>query len=645
MVQAETLGEPRGVVLQLGSQSEQALARMCEDLGMQMDVLPGDTPAQDLVTYDLVVPSGGASSVYDEDSPQLDPAIFDKDFEPLVVGICLGSQKMVHHGGGRVIPADEAGHGTYGSLGVEVVDDRKEGGFNKIQSGEFVHSNGDHYTEETLPEGSVVLAKTGEHVAAFLDTVTGNVGIQFHPELSGPLGYGIIRNILLSHGIELNPQPKDLFQHMVAEINEGHQGDDVVIGFSGGIDSNVVAEAAIASDIPPEKLHIVMFDFGVNRTEEGIAESETSLARFHDRTGIMPDLIALDVQQVLHSPITLVDADGKPDGEYILSEVIDSELKRRVFSQWYANAFTDYFAQKGLDLDHTKLVQGTLYPDVIESLGSGKVKTHHNQSPPLQYLKKNGRTIDPAQRYFKNDMRHIGESRGFDEIDWRRQPFPGPGLVPRIICSDGTPILPENHTAIWEQAKELVGDEFGVALGGFRTVGQKGDRRSYAWPILLTGEPDWERMNQLMVDLGNAFPAQVNRVYYVTGDRVDGIATSANMTPTYINEESLNQLRPIDDFATGLLRVTGALAVTDQVPIGLLPTALHVAPGERTAFLRPFRTPKTNSFLNGEAVRPDKEPSVAAWYRQVVAFALQQPGIARVAYDLTHKPYGSTEAE
>jgi len=583
--------------------------------------------------------------VHDKDVPNVDQRIFEPDFAPFVVGVCLSAQMMVHHAGGEVIPSQDADGGTFGNLEVTVVDQRADGGFKKLQTAKFVHSNGDHFTQEGLPERFVATAMTGDHVAAFVDTETGNVGFQFHPELSDAIGYGVVRNILQDRGFELNPKPLDVFQHIVDEIREKAGDDDLIVGFSGGIDSNVIAEATLASGIDLSKIHIVHLDLGVNRSEDGIPESEAVLNRFEARTGQRPDCIVVDPKRVFHEPVVLRDENGEPQGEYVLSQLIDSELKRKVFAQIYADTFSEYVKALGLDPDHTKLIQGTLYPDVIESLGKGKVKTHHNQSPFMTYLEKNGRTIHPAQRFFKGDMRSGARARGFDPIDSERPPYPGPGGIPRIICSDGTPILPENALEVWEQAKAIVGDEFGVVLGGFRTVGQKGDKRSYAWPILLSGEPDWEQMAELTRELGNALPESVNRVYHLTGDVFDGISRPEDMTPTFINEESTELLRRVDDVATQLLRACGGLAVTDQVPIGLLPSPFRPSNGERTVFLRPFRTPKTNSFLSGEAVLPNQEPAIAEWYEQARDAALLTPGIARVAFDLTNKPFGSTEAE
>lgn len=636
---------PTGVVLEMGSQSEVGLERMFADAGLDMCALPADTPLEQLAEFDVVVGSGGASSVHDEDAPDVDPRIFGSDFTPLVIGVCLTSQMMVHHNGGTVTPSHEADNGTYGQLEVRVIDERPDGGLAKLATPKFVHSNGDHFTQQGLPPHFVPTAMTGDHVAAFVDTETGNVGFQFHPELSDALGFGVLRQVLQSRGLELNPKVEDIFEHMVAEIERRFEGDDLVVGMSGGIDSNIVAEVVLASTVPREKVHIVHFDFGVNRTENGVPESEALLDRFEARTGIRPDLVQVDPAKLLHEPVTLIDEDGNEQGTYVLSELTDSELKRKVFAQFYANAFTEYFHDKELDPDHTKLVQGTLYPDVIESLGRGRVKTHHNQSPIMVYMQKNGRTIDPANRYFKNDMRRAGQARGFEEIDWNRQPFPGPGLIPRIVCSDGSPVLPDNASEIWERARGIVNDEFGLVLGGFRTVGQKGDKRSYAWPFLLTGEADWDYMASLAVELSNEFPEHINRLYHLTGERADGVSMATHMTETYINEESLGQLRPIDDKASQLLRYLGAAEVTDQVPIGLLPSPFMLSNGERTAFVRPFRTPRMNSFLSGEAVLPSRDGRMALWYEQIVAAAMAEPGISRVAYDVTSKPPGSTEAE
>lgn len=633
-----------GVLLALGSQSEEALMRMCEDLGADMVEMPFDTQAEKLKRFDFVVGSGGANSVHDDDAPRLDPRILSPDFRPLFVGVCLSAQTMVHTVGGTVVEAEgDSNHGSYGNVEITVVDNDLRGGFDKISRAKMVHSNGDYFTQEGLPPGFVATAMNGERVASFIDSATGNIGFQFHPELSDAVGYGVMRNALTAAGINLVPEAKDAFATMVAEINQKARDADVLVGFSGGIDSNVVAEAVIASDVPPERIHILHLDMGINRTEDGIPESDIILARFEQRTGIKPHFRRLDPSTVFHVPVELFDEEGNSQGYHVLSEQTDSEMKRLVFSQIYGNAFSALIDELGLDPDTTQYVQGTLYPDVIESLGKGKVKTHHNLGPFFVNLERNNQIINPANRLFKGDMRKIGKERGFTEAEYTRQPFPGPGLIPRIICSDGEPILPQNPDQTWEQAKEIVGDEFGVALAGFQTVGQKGDKRSLAWPIFLTGEQDWEHMNNLMQRLGSEIPSTVNRVYYLTGDHYDEI--TRHMTPTYINEESIEQLQPLDDKGNRILDVMGGLSVTNQVPMGLMPTGFSESKDGRTFFFRPFRTPRTASFLTGEAVLPTEEGAIAESWALIQEMALSAAGIERVAYDLTSKPYGSTEAE
>lgn len=647
---AEVIQPPRarGAVLALGSQSEEALKRMFEDLGADMVLLPYDTPASELEHLDFVVGSGGANSVHDVDTPVLDPIILGKGFKPMFIGICLSAQAMVHAAGGTVIESGTIGEtGTYGEIQVDIIDQRPDGGFEKIQVAPMVHSNGDHFKKDGLPGHFIATAMTGDHVAAFIDTETGNIGFQPHPELSGALGYGIIRNALLEAKINLQPYPKDLFAGMVAEINEKTGDDDLIIGFSGGVDSMMVVDAALASNVPKNRIHILHLDLATNRTENGVPESDIIMDRFEKRTGFRPHFKRLTPHEVFHTPVEVFDKDKKSLGWKILGEQTNSEEKRLVFSQIYGNAFESLIGELNLDPDKTKLVQGTLYPDVIESIGKGKVKTHHNMGPFFQYLASQGRIISPAARYFKNDMRQMGKNRGFSEREYKRQPFPGPGLIPRIICYDGNLILPKNPQQKWEQIKEIVGDEFGVMLAGFNTVGSGGDKRSLAWPVMLTGEPDWERFKSLAIELGNALPDTVNRLYYLTGDKVDGISTKESMTLTLINEESVPQLQGIDDRANRILEAFGALDldITDQVPIGLMPTAFNEKGGERTVFFRPFKTPKIASFLQGFAVTSNDQPAIAKAWPQIVKMALSTPGISRVAYDVMGKPKGSTEAE
>jgi GMP synthase (glutamine-hydrolysing) len=638
----------QGAVLGLDSRSEEALKRMFEDLGADMQLLPYTTSASELEHLDFVVGSGGGNSVHDSDAPKFDPAIYSPDFKPLVIGVCLTAQTLVYEAGGEVIEAGGDGEtSSYGPLKVDVIDQRADGGFAKLDTAEMVHSNGDHFKLSGLPPGFVPTSMTGDHVASYVDTNTGNVGIQFHPELSGALGYGVVRNILQARNINLQPIPKDLFAAMVKEIEENTGEDDLVIGYSGGVDSRMVVDAALASKVPRERIHIVHLDLGTNRTVNGVPESDIIMDNFEEHYGFRPHFRRLSPEKVFHTPVEVFDKDKQSLGFRVLGEQTNSEEKRLAFSQIYGTAFDDLIKDLGLNPDKTKIVQGTLYPDVAESIGKGRVKTHHNMGPFFQFLMANGRVISPAQRYFKQDMRDMGKARGFKKDEYDRQPFPGPGIIPRVICYDGELILPENPDEQFERIKTIVGDEYGVVLGGFNTVGSGGDKRSLAWPVFLTGEPDWEFFKHMAVRLGNEMPKVVNRLYYLTGDRIESINTHDVMTRTLINEESVGQVQLLDDRVNRVLEAFGALdlSITDQVPIGTMPTAFHKSNGGRTAFFRPFRTPKTASFLNGEAVSPEDEPVLKEAWPEVEKVAMSVDGIERVAYDMMGKPNGSTEAE
>ncbi|MDZ7786421.1 MAG: hypothetical protein U5L95_04855 [Candidatus Saccharibacteria bacterium] len=651
------LARPCTPVLQFGSQSEQAIASMNEELGAEAPLLAHDTPAAVLAEHDFVFATGGSDSVYEEGSPHLDAKIFDSDYPARMIGICYAAQDMVYQQGGTIVNAkDTSGEGRYGPVEITVTEAGEKLGLEEFSGAKMIHSNGDFISPHGLPEGFEILATTGDgdnqHVAMFRDPQE-NIGIQFHPELSDVVGYGLVRKLLGDvYELDLRPEAIDQFEKMVAEVNEQARGKDVLLGFSGGIDSNAIAEVLVASDVPAENLHIIHIDMGINRTENGITESDILLQRFTERTGLKPDYIKIPLEKVCYEPVELFDEDGQSLGTYTLAEQVDAEMKRKVFSQLYGNAFSAHIEKLGLDPENTLIAQGTLYPDVIESIGKGRVKTHHNLGPFFVKLEREGKILNPARKLFKTDMRQIGEKRGFSEAEHQRQPFPGPGLVTRIIGYDGTPVLPPDAEMQLERLQELIdSDDFAVATADFRTVGQQGDGRSYAHPVLLTSheEPNdeaWEQIENITQIVGKNFRDVFNRVLFVTGVRVEGVVTPQNMTKTSVTPETVSQLQRIDDKANQIFKRHGALTldVTAQIPIGLLPTALD-SPGARSAFVRPFTTSPKAAFLQGAAVLPSDRSEINASWQELVPELLKMRGIARIAIDATHKPFGSTEGE
>ena len=411
---------------------------------------------------------------------------------------------------------------------------------------------------------------------------------------------------------------------------------------SGGIDSFAVTGAAGRTTVPKERIHVVHMDTATMRTFNGVPESEQVLEAAR-KQGLEPGFIDLRDKDIFNMPIRVEGKDGADLGEHVLSETIDPVMKRLVFSALYAHFLEEHLRDLELDPEHTKLVQGTLYPDVVESgaKGGATIKPHHNVSPFFQRLNDEGRLINPADTMLKPQMREIGRQLGLPPEIYERHPFPGPGLVVRILCAV-EPDLPNNAEEVVGKAEEIVGDDFGVALLPVRTVGQKGDERSYAHAISLTGEKDWQRMQALGRQVTGKLAGEVNRVIYFDGPPIDGVVS--DVTETFVTAERVAELQDIDDKVNRILESFNVDKVTQQIPIGLFPLPFG-EPGNRSVVIRGFLTPESSAYISGEAALPGQGGFIEEAYEEAVKAIHQKPNISRVGYDLTDKPPGTTEFE
>jgi GMP synthase (glutamine-hydrolysing) len=283
-----------------------------------------------------------------------------------------------------------------------------------------------------------------------------------------------------------------------------------------------------------------------------------------------------------------------------------------------------------------------LRPDLIESashLASSKaavIKTHHNDTELVRELRAKGRVIEPLKDYHKDEVRELGAMLGLpQELVWR-QPFPGPGLAIRLLCAD-KPYITDDFEQIGQQLKNFEDAQTSVHLLPVRTVGVQGDGRSYNYLAALSGEADWQQL----FDKAREIPKrihQINRVVYVFGDKLTGPVNE--ITPTFPEPEALAQLRLADRHVNEVLRKYGLHESLSQVPVVSFPVYFGKA-GKRSIGIRTFIT---NDFMTGVPAVPGKQIPIEA-LDEIVKRVLAVPGIARVAYDLTSKPPGTTEWE
>jgi len=460
------------VVLDFGAQYSQLIARRVREQNVYSVVLPCNSSIDQIKKQSPVgiILSGGPSSVYDKDAPAADPRVFELGVP--VLGICYGLQFMAHALGGKVRAAK---HREYGHAQVERVADSEI--FRELPSTlEVWMSHGDEALE--LPSGFKLIAKTPSAVAAIENRDKRLFAVQFHPEVRHTkLGTEILRNFVLNV-CQANPTwtPQHFVDATVANVREQVGSGRALCALSGGVDSAVAAVLVDRAlrDGDKSRLTSVFVNNGVLRKNE----FEKVQQNLRDKLGL--DVIAVDATERF-----LIKLAG----------VTDPEKKRKVIG----NEFIEVFDEEATRIENKQgsvewLVQGTLYPDVIESVSvrgpSQVIKSHHNVGGLPEKMKL--KLIEPLKELFKDEVRKIGRDLGMPEEILQRQPFPGPGLAVRILGE----VTPE-RLAILRDCDEIVVNEiknaglytriwqsFAVLLP-VMSVGVMGDQRTYAYTCAI----------------------------------------------------------------------------------------------------------------------------------------------------------------
>jgi GMP synthase (glutamine-hydrolysing) len=491
------------LVVDFGAQYAQLIARRVREAHVYSEIVPRDISAAEVAEHDSVgiILSGGPASVYAPDAYGIDKAIFELGIP--VLGICYGHQVLANGLGGTVERNDVA---EYGSTDLTVSGETTL--FSSLPEEQTVWMS--HRDAVTVaPNGFTVTATTADSpVAAMEAPERGLYGVQFHPEVAHtPRGQEILKHFLYD---VCHARPTwthvGIIEQSIAAIRETVGDGQVICGLSGGVDSSVAA--AIVHRAVGDQLTSVFVDHGLLRQGEAEQVEETFEQTFN------MNLIHVKAED------RFLDA---------LQGVTDPEEKRKIIGETFIRVFEEVAA----DLeDAAYLVQGTLYPDVIESGTSdaAKIKSHHNVGGLPDDM--SFELVEPLRDLFKDEVRAIGEELGLpEEIVWR-QPFPGPGLAVRIIGA-----VTRERLDILRAADAIVLDEitkaglarslwqsFGV-LPAIRSVGVQGDERTYAYPLIVravTSEDamtaDWARLPyEILASISsrviNEVPG-INRVAY-----------------------------------------------------------------------------------------------------------------------------------
>ncbi|HZY01627.1 MAG TPA: glutamine-hydrolyzing GMP synthase [Dermatophilaceae bacterium] len=500
------------LVVDFGAQYAQLIARRVREASVYSEVVPHTMPVAAMLAKNpaAVILSGGPSSVYAEGAPKLDVALLTAGVP--VFGMCYGFQAMVQALGGTVV---HTGLGEYGSTQATVFDLSSTLFDGQVAEQSVWMSHGDSVT--AAPAGMKVTASSaGAPVAAFEDDERRLYGVQWHPEvIHSTYGQRVLENFLIrGAGLAADWTASNVAEDQVAAVREQIGSSRVLCALSGGVDSSVAA--ALVQRAVGDQLTCVFVDHGLLRS----GEAEQVEQEFVAATGV-----------------ALVVVDARVQFLNALAGVSDPEQKRKIIGREFIRCFEQAArdlvgSADGAEHPVEWLVQGTLYPDVVESgggTGTANIKSHHNVGglpDDLQF-----KLIEPLRMLFKDEVRQVGLELGVPEAIVWRQPFPGPGLAIRIVGE-----VTAERLSILRAADAIAREELTAAgldrdiwqcpvvlLADVRSVGVQGDGRSYGHPIVLRPvssedamTADWTRvpydvLARISTRITNEVP-EVNRV-------------------------------------------------------------------------------------------------------------------------------------
>ncbi len=610
-------------VLDFGGQYAHLIANRVRALGVYCVVMaPEDFRAGSDAPAGLIL-SGGPQSVTDEHVRLMRARL--AGYGNPILGICFGHQLLAKLHGGRLVHGSERQYGP-----TPIRCDPAAELFLGLPTEQTVWmSHGDHVAE-LPPRFRATAAAPNCAVAAYEADLRPIFGVQFHPEVvHTPHGNAILKNFLATCRIRTPWAPDGMRRRVVEQTRAAAGEATLFLLVSGGVDSLVALQVCIEA-VGPDRVRSLHVDTGLMR----LGESDDIL-KFLTAEGFRNIEIERAEARFLRE----------------LAGVSDPEQKRAIIGRLFVEVLRDKL--RALDLgDDWKLVQGTIYPDTIESGGTknaAKIKTHHNRVPEIQAMIDRGLVVEPLRDLYKDEVRLLGRELGLPQPLLDRHPFPGPGLGIRLLCHDGS--RPPSPCGMGESGWELPPAAFtsfkpdsptAQGRGGLpslrgrilpvKSVGVQGDERSYRHPAVVWSPdgrwPAWPELNALANRLVNEL-ADINRVVIALDDLS---RTEFALRETFVDRAGLDRLREVD---ARLQRRLADIPEIWQAPVIALP--LFDADGNQAFVLRPV--------CSRDAMTADVYPIDFGLLAELARETRAVPGAGALFYDVTTKPPGTIEWE
>jgi len=636
-------------ILDAGAQYSKVIDRRVRELRVESHIMPLDTPVDALLGYGGLIISGGPQSVYGADAPKYDPRLFT-DYHGPILGICYGMQLMNFVNGGRIQKQGVREDGQFlirvesYQPGQSSAAPRRSPLYESLPSElEVLLTHGDSLTE-LAPGFHCTATSASSGICASIEHESRPLfGVQYHPEVDlTPQGSLILANFIdrvcrIPRSFTLASRQHAAIEEIRATVGKDNK---VLCLLSGGVDSSVCA-ALLKEAIGAERI-VAIIDNGFMRKNESV-----QVVQALEAIGLKIHLI--NARERFYNGRTQIN--GKETER--LCETVIPEVKRKIIGDTFMRVSEEELRGFGLDPDHVYLAQGTLRPDLIESASTlasvggtaTVIKTHHNDTELVRQLRQQGKIIEPLRDLHKDEVRLLGLELGLPgSLVWR-QPFPGPGLAVRIICSDA-PYETAEDAQIVQALSEYNTTYVRASLLACQTVGVQGDSRSYSSLVALSTTQDAFELNQRAERDGDALTVPgaaaaggaggvvsvrhpnwhtlfhmakeipkkvhgVNRVVYVFGAPLR-FAHYKQVTRTHLTPDSITQLQQADDIVNQVLVQHGLIKSLSQVPVILFPinfkeeeegkeVSSSSGAGVRSVCIRTF---VTNDFMTGVPALP-----------------------------------------